>query len=296
MLAVCDWEILRAMRLGFLGAENGLADYWATPTHLGLYDRFFAERIGWKWDAALTELTSRGFSAAGHVVDWGCGTGVAVRRFLERFPGITDVTLHDRSYLALRFATDRLRADFPAVTIHSWNPTVPPDAVYLLSHVLNELPTTADLRDLLATHANTIVWVESGTHATSRRLIGLREELREDFSLLAPCPHDGACGLLTSENAQHWCHHFTKPPGWVHHDPDFSAFARELEIDLGTVPYSWFAMGKTPASRPQEKTIGRPRIFKGYAKILTCEASGVTEKTVQKRVDPAAFRALRKTD
>ncbi|MEO7932204.1 MAG: small ribosomal subunit Rsm22 family protein [Chthoniobacterales bacterium] len=298
MMPARDWEILRQMRKGFLNAQNGLADYWKTPAHLGLYDQFFAERIGWKWDAVLADLTSRAFEPnSNHVVDWGCGTGVATRRVLAQYPSITHVTLWDRSPLALRFATESIRQKFPNISFVPWNPSSPPRAIYLLSHVLNELPESdlTPLISLLTSQAESILWVEPGTFAASRRLIAVREKLRSSFSLLAPCPHDGMCGLLVPENAPHWCHHFTRPPGWAHHDPDFSAFVRELEIDMSTVPYSYLVCGKSPVNRPAEKVLGRPRFFKGHAKLLVCEPFVVTEKTVQKREDPAAFKALQKS-
>ena len=295
MMPQRDWEILREMRQGFLTAESGLNDYWKTPAHLGLYDRFFAERIGWKWDAVLAELERRRFDCnSTHLVDWGCGTGMATRRVLAQSPNITTVTLWDRSPTALRFATESIRRHFPNITITPWN-SKPPRGIYLLSHVLNELSDSdlTPLISLLTTHAESILWVEPGTFASSRRLISVREKLRSSFSLIAPCPHDAMCGLLTPENAPHWCHFFTRPPAWVHHEPEWSAFARELEIDLSTVPYSYLVLGKQPVERPAEVVLGRPRFGKGHAKLLTCEPCVVTEKTLQKRDDPARFKTLK---
>jgi ribosomal protein RSM22 (predicted rRNA methylase) len=297
MMPARNWEILRQMRKGFLNAQNGLADYWQTPAHLGLYDQFFAERIGWKWDAVLDGMAARNFTpSATHLVDWGCGTGVATRRFLAKYPHIQQVTLWDRSPLALRFATESIRSHFPQVTLSPWNPKAPPTGTYLLSHVLNELPDVdlAQLQTLLTTQAESIVWVEAGTHAVSRRLIAVREQLRASFLLVAPCPHNGVCGLLTPENAPHWCHHFTRPPGWAHHDPDFSAFTRELEIDMSTVPYSYLVLSHQETERVPERILGRPRFGKGHAKLLICEPEIVSENVLQKRDDPARFKALQK--
>ena len=292
-----DWEILRKMRQGFLTAENGLADYWETPAHLGLYDQFYAERIGWKWDAVLTELQFRKFTPpSNHLIDWGCGTGVATRRVLAQFPNIEKVTLWDRSPLALRFATESVRRRFPNIVIIPWNPKEPPHGIYVFSHVLNEL-SDIDLTpiiSLLQEHAQTILWVEPGTFASSRRLISVRETLRLTFQMLAPCPHDGMCGLLAPENARHWCHFFTRPPAWVHHEPDWSAFSRELEIDLSTVPYSYLVAGRQAVERPSEVILGRPRFGKGHARLLTCEPERVVEKVFQKRDDPSRFKELQK--
>jgi hypothetical protein len=67
---------LRVLRERFLNRTAGAEDYWRTAEDLALYDATFADRIGWKWDAVLRELTLRGWAPRSrHVLDWGCGTG-----------------------------------------------------------------------------------------------------------------------------------------------------------------------------------------------------------------------------
>ena len=76
-----DLETLRELRATLLGMEQRPAGepaqpYWASARTLELYDRIFAARIGWKWEAVLDEVEQRGgLPAPRSVLDWGTGTG-----------------------------------------------------------------------------------------------------------------------------------------------------------------------------------------------------------------------------
>lgn len=285
------------MRAGFLTASNGLADYWDSSGKLELYDRFFAERIGWKWDAVLTELTSLGWTPPGEcLVDWGCGSGIASRKALTAF-GTCKTAIWDRSSAARDYARRRILEEHPTAIVSAWDNREPSGGLWLISHVINELADGAleGLLSMISGYAEAVIWVESGTWEASRRLIAARERLKAAFRCVAPCPHQASCGLLTPENERHWCHHFTRPPGYVFQDADWSAFSRELKIDLGTVPYSYLALDRRSVKQTaNERVIGHPRLFKGYAKLLTCTVGGVTEKTIQKRGHEELFRRLKK--
>lgn len=288
---------MRELRSGFLAATDGLADYWDSQRKLELYDQFFAERIGWKWDAVLAELLSQGWTPPGdRFVDWACGSGIASRKALTAFE-VSKTTLWDRSPTARDFARQRILTEHPKASISTWDSREPAGGIWLISHVINELTDSAweGLLSAISGHAEAVIWVESGTREASRRLITARERLRTAFHCVAPCPHQASCGLLTPENDRHWCHHFTRPPGYVFQDAAWSAFSRELKIDLGTVPYSYLVLDRSPVKgSSKERVIGHPRLFKGHAKLLTCTAENVAEKTVQKRDDPDFFRQLRK--
>lgn len=292
-----DWRTLRDLRERFLAGTAGATDYWQSPEHLELYDRFYAERIGWKWDAVLAELRWRGWrTRSTRVLDWGCGTGIAHRRVLETWPQFTALALHDRSPRARMFATEKARREFPQIAIAADSPVATPDTLLLVSHVINELPA-AELDRLLelARTAGEVIWVEAGTHADSRRLIEVRERLRDVFTPIAPCTHAARCGMLTTENAPHWCHHFARPPSAIFQDARWAEFAREIGIDLRSVPYSFLVLARAPAMAPgYSRIIGEPREAKGYAKVLSCQAEGVAEFILQKRDVPELFRAVRK--
>jgi hypothetical protein len=43
------------------------------------------------------------------------------------------------------------------------------------------------------------------------------------------------------------------------------------------------------------RIIGRPEHFKPYARVLSCDASGLAELELPKRADPALFKQLERT-
>jgi ribosomal protein RSM22 (predicted rRNA methylase) len=291
---------LRQIRDRFLAGTAGAADYWQSPEHLQLYDTTFAERIGWKWDAVLDELRIRGWQPRStRVLDWGCGTGVAHRRVLARWPQLAALSLHDRSPQARMFAAERAGREFPGVSVTSGAPRVTSDTLLVISHVISELPP-AELDRLLelARGVGEIIWVEAGTHADSRRLIEVRERLLGDFVAVAPCTHQARCGMLTEANAPHWCHHFAVPPSAIFQDARWAEFGKEIGIDLRSLPYSFLVMARPAAEPPTpagcSRIIGEPREAKGYARVLSCQQEGVEEFMLQKRDAPQLFKAAQK--
>ena len=105
-----DWAALERMRAAFLAGTAGAQDYWQSETDLTAYDATFAQRIGWKWDFVLGELQRRGWTPPkGGLLDWGCGSGVAGRAFLDHFgtDSVSKLRVWDRSALAMNFAARR---------------------------------------------------------------------------------------------------------------------------------------------------------------------------------------------
>ena len=289
---------LSRLRAGFLDGTNAGGGYWQSETDLALYDATFAERIGWKWDAVLAELSARGWSPRSRrVVDFGCGSGVAGRRVLGAWEKIESLALVDVSPLAVRFAETKARAQFPRVELRSAGDAMPPGSLLLVSHVLNELNAAARTRLLaLARQSDEVIWVEAGTHADSRALIAVREELRGEFAVIAPCTHAEKCGMLAPGNARHWCHHFGRVPSEASRDAHWSQFSRDLGIDLTTLPYSFLVLSRNDAGLVPgaARIIGRPREATGRMEILACDVGGVNELTLQKRDEPAFFKSVQK--
>ncbi len=300
-----DWQALDRLRDTFINrAAAGAAPYWRAPADLANYDFTYAERIGWKWDAVLSELRRRGWAPhARALLDWGCGSGVASRRVLRAFgPAHFDtLLLWDHSPLARDYAAQTARRDFPAINARPLDslaqiPGVP--FTLILSHVINELPS-AVLAELLALarNAGAIIWVEPGTHADSRALVAVREQLRGTHDVIAPCTHAAACGLLAPGSERHWCHNFAEPPRNIYADSNWVKFGQRAGIDLRSLPYSFLVLQKHATSPVASRCaaariIGRPRIHKAHAAICACDAGGVDDLTLYKRDDPALFKAL----
>ena len=346
-----DWDILDRLRGTFLSGDKTAGPYWHTITDLECYDFTYGERIGWKWDAVLRELRARNWTPVSEatggpssgeaaraqtvpasrelgppsrnlitILDWGCGSGIAGRRVVEFFgaANFARLVVHDHSGLALDFAERHGRQAFPALTVERASVRFlrgdEPIGLLVVSHVVNELDDTAraELAELCA-RAWTILWVEPGTHEVSRALGGWREKLRGDgFQLVAPCPHQSACGVLTPGNERHWCHFFAAPPSGVYADSGWVKFGQRAGIDLRSLPYSFLVLDRNvgPAlvagprrsadeRRPYtqapglSRIIGEPRLYKGYAKIFNCDAGGVAELMLQKRDAPGLFKALK---
>lgn len=299
-----DWTALDRLRDGFLTGKAAEGAYWQSPSDLANYDFTYAQRIGWKWDAVLRELTSRSWQPPGRtrtLVDWGCGSGVAGRRTLKHFGPdcFTELQVWDHSPLAREFAVARARDAFPSLPVTEFTDTAQPIGLLVVSHVINELSPDA-LQSLLAliARADAVLWVEPGTHAASRLLVAQREILRASFDVIAPCPHQVACGLLAPDNARHWCHFFAPPPIGIQNDSDWVRFGQRAGIDLRSLPYSYLVLERKPApSIPpagSARILGRAEHFKGFARVLSCESESLSELELQKRANPDLFKELKK--
>jgi SAM-dependent methyltransferase len=303
-----DWERLGELRRGFLSERSsteigGRRAYFDRERDLELYDAFFAQRIAWKWMAVLSELEQRSFTPpAGPVLDWGCGTGIATRTWLDRFGAdVSDVGLRvglwDHSRAARGFAKERVLEAHPGVTVETRapDPAAPP-AVLLVSHVLSELSLEARAELIeLARKCAVVVWVESGDRPTARALSVVRESLLGPLQIVAPCPHAAACGVLASGAETEWCHHFAKPPGIAFQSRDWAQFSERLGIDLRSLPYSFLARAKdvSPPAGDESRILGRPRMLKGHADVHVCDATGVHERTLLKRDGKELFKLLK---
>lgn len=317
--AELDWQTLDRLRDRFLHGTAGSGAYWENQDDLAVYDFTYAERIGWKWDHVLRELTLRGWRPrARTILDWGCGSGVASRRVIAAFgaESFDALTVWDHSAHATDFAAERAQRMFPKLAIAQATPGFlagnEPLGVLVISHVLNELAPDAlqSLRALCA-RAETILWVEPGTHAISRQLGALREDLRAaGFRVLAPCTHELGCPMFSPGNERHWCHFFAPPPAEIFANSDWVKFGQRAGIDLRSLPYAFLALDRiaanntslTPAppasaTLPLEwsRVIGRPEHFKPYARLLNCDQHGLTELELPKRADPALFKQLERT-
>ncbi len=301
-----DWPALDRLREAFLTGSAATGPYWKSASDLASYDFTYGERIGWKWDHVLRELKLRGWSpSARTVLDWGCGSGVAARRVIEAFgPDQFDaLQLWDHSPAACDYAAEAATRAFPKLAVSTVTPgflaSTEPIGLLLVSHVLNELSpeSLAALRALVA-RAAAVLWVEPGTHAVSRSLGVLREEFRSQFTLIAPCTHQGPCPVLAPGRECDWCHHFAPPPPEIFANSDWVKFGQRAGIDLRSLPYAFLALDRAPAVAPPagwSRVIGRPEHFKPYARLLNCDATGLAELTLPKRADSALFKLLDRT-
>lgn len=297
-----DWEDLKALRALYIAdpatQQSGLKrDYWRDARLLAAYDKTFAARIGWKWEAVLEELGADARFVVppdATLYDWGTGTGIAPRAVLDAGFTPQHVRVWDRSAQAVAYACKKVggRAFDPSAGLRDR------PALLTISHVLTELDSTVrnDLLQL-ATEADAIIWVEPGTPPVARLLAEIREQLRPHYTVLAPCTHQNICGMLTPGNATNWCHHFAKPPSEASRDPFWAEFQKRLSIDLRSLPVSYLVLARgqflTQATAEEgARVIARPRPYKGHTKYLACAPTGVTEQDYPHRAGKSAAKAL----
>jgi len=299
-----DWTVLDRLRETFLAGQKTPATYWTSLEDLANYNFTYAQRIGWKWDAVLDELKRRGWTPpGGALLDWGCGSGIASRRVLASYGAdhFASLRVSDHSGHAVQFATATAREFFPGLQVTSGTGESRIGTL-VISHVLNELDTEGGraLREVID-RSDSVLWVEPGTYADSRALIQMREALRAQFQVIAPCTHQAMCGLLTQANERHWCHHFAAPPAGIMADSDWVKFAQRAGIDLRSLPFSFVVMERrgvreatpTLATDGCFRILGGARIYKGYAKVLACGSDGVSELELQKREAPDVYKAFK---
>ena len=307
-----DWAALDRLRTGFLaGNAASSGPYWQSPSDLASYDLTFAERIGWKWDALLRELTLRNWSppAGTTLLDWGCGSGVAGRRVLSAFGPARFNALHvwDHSEHARTFAATRARETFPSLPVAASTSEPAPDSLpaytLVISHVLNELPPDARAQLLaLVARAAAVIWIEPGTHADSRALASVRDQLRDGpHRIVAPCTHRETCPLFQAVNDRDWCHFFAPPPVGIQNSPDWVRWSHRAGLDLRSQAYSCLVLDRSDhstlnsqLSTEHARVLGRPEVFKPYARFLACDASGLHWLELPKRLAPALVKRLDK--
>ena len=294
-----DWKALERMRTGFLAGTAGAQDFWQTEGDLASYDATFAQRIGWKWDYVLAELSRRGWTPpGGDALDWGCGSGIAHRAFLDHFgaESVAQVHLWDRSSLALQFAARRAREKYSKLSVNVG--LIEKPSLVLISHVLTELePAKVEELADFAAQATTVIWVEPGTYEASLTLIAIRERLRDRLRVVAPCTHQERCGILAPGNERHWCHHFAPSPQEIFMDGNWARFAVIAGVDLSSLPVSFLVLDRRPEPAlpiGATRVIGTPRVYKPCARILGCDSTGVRERTLNKRTHPDEFRQIKK--
>lgn len=315
-----DWPALDRLRDGFLHGGAAAGPYWRTASDLASYDFTYGERIGWKWDHVLRELRLRQWRPAQrHVFDWGCGSGVAARRVIEFFgaDAFDELIVWDHSPLATDFAADAAEKAFASLRVSAATPGLlgsdEPLGLLVVSHVLNELSDDS-LASLLSAcdRAESILWVEPGTHDASRRLGAMRDALQSRFRVVAPCTHALGCPMFTAGRERDWCHFFAPPPLGIHADSNWVKFGQRAGIDLRSLPYCFIALERNPppaaAAPPRagespvvvtepllSRVIGRPEHLKPYARLLNCDATGLVELELPKRADPALYKQIERT-
>jgi ribosomal protein RSM22 (predicted rRNA methylase) len=303
-----DWKRLSEIRSDFLEGTAGNNDYWKSQDDLRNYNLTFAVRIGWKWDFVLNEAERLNWTPqTDTLIDVGCGSGIASRKFLERYSNtISKVILYDRSHLAMEFTRNSILELYPNIEVEcvSVLPTTEQCAksTVVVSHVLTELnKEQAEAYTHTIACAHDVLWCEPGTKDSANRLVFLREILRKRLRLIAPCPHQNECGMLSPVNHRHWCHFFAESDDSAFTTEEWSEFTAMTSIDLSDLPLSYLILtsrsNHTEVSQlpnHNKRLIARAHCTKHDAVLTLCSAEGVKDVILKKNVNAERFKELKK--
>ena len=280
------------LRSQFLSEHGSATDYWASREVLQHYDLTFGTRIRWKWMSVCEEIVNRGELSKDleWIADWGCGTAGALRVALKflKIPHTVKLLCSDRSTLALEYSLSQISNEFPQHAVSEWDGQSLPhgNGLLLVSHLITELGPRAEKQLLtLLGAAPAFIWVEPGTPRCCQKLVQLREKLRSNFRIIAPCPHESACGLLAQGANEHWCHNFASVPAEAFQDRGWKKWSDFLQIDLRSLPVSFLAMAKQaiPLEKGRSRVLGRPWHEKGLSRAIVCTESAVGEEIFRKK-------------
>lgn len=273
----------------------------ATPTAVAAYAAY---RMPATWAAArhaLAALAERApeFRPA-TLLDVGGGTGAALWAAAGIFPSLTEAEVLDQVDAALALGRTLAAASAQtAVRGAQWRQTTFTPQQELggadlvtVAYVLSELSEAdqASLIERVAKDSRAVAVLEPGTPDGYRRVLAARESLiAAGLTVLAPCPHQGACPLADGRD---WCHFSVR----VRRSP----LHRRLkggDLDHEDEKFSYVVALRDTAAEPVPgRVLRHPVKRKGLVTLQVCtREDGVVPTLVSKRQGPA-YRAARDTE
>jgi ribosomal protein RSM22 (predicted rRNA methylase) len=230
------------------------------------------------------------------LLDAGCGPGAATWAAAGAFD-LDHVAWLDASRpfleLAVRLGAggpEPLRAPEVIVADLAAPPAWPPAELVTASYALAEIPAArqeAVVRALWAACEGLLVLVEPGTPAGYARILSARAALvAEGAEVLAPCPHAGACPLVSPD----WCHFSVRLPRSRDH-----LLMKDAEVPFEDEKFAYLIAarpGVAPVAR-SPRVLAPPRVGKGATVFKLCGPAGLETRTVARR-DKAAYAAARR--
>lgn len=236
-----------------------------------------------------------GFEPRTHL-DVGGGTGAAVWAAAEVWPSLRETVVLEQAERAIALGR-RLarRARSAAVRDARWRRTVIDGAVrgpaadlVTMAYVLGELPARVrgEAVASLAGAAGTVVLVEPGTPAGYARVVEARDRFLDlGLSVVAPCPHDGACPIPRGRD---WCHFSARL--------NRTALHRKIKgatLGFEDEKFSYVVASAPGWERAANRVLRHPQKRKGLVSLRLCtENDGLRDAAVSKR-QGEVYRAAR---
>lgn len=253
--------------------------------------------------AALGEFRDRAgdWTPATHL-DVGGGTGAATWAVADTWPDAGhSSTVLDWSEAALALGRELAagaasasvrEADWRKAPLGGGSAARLPEAdLVTVSYVIGELSDadrTAVVAEAARAARGAVLVVEPGTPDGYARVLAARDQLiAAGYTVLAPCPHDGACPV--------------QAPDWCHFAARVQRTSLHRQVKGGSLPYedekfSYVAAARLPAVPAAARVVRHPQIRKGQVLLDLCTVrDGLVRRTVTKR-HGEAYRAARDAD
>jgi ribosomal protein RSM22 (predicted rRNA methylase) len=207
-------------------------------------------------------------------VDLGGGTGAAAWAAADVWPAIeTEIVERQPAAIELgrRLADGNQR--WTTADLRHWTPDRHVDLI-TIAYVLNEL-TQETRHRLIATAAETaktVVIVEPGTPRGFHRILDVRRQLiAHGLTIAAPCPHQHACPLTTTD----WCHFAVRLPRTELHRLTKNG-TRNYEDEK----FSYLVATRAPVRPAGARILTRPIRPKGQVVLDLCVSAGTRQRQV----------------
>lgn len=230
------------------------------------------------------------------LIDVGSGPGTALWAVADCWPGLDHATMVEASP-AIRGVGEALSkslsfpCDWRAGDVLKPLPAMGQADLVTLAYVLDEIDEgtiAAVTRRLWEVTADTIVIIEPGTPAGWRRILTVRQALKDAGAhLLAPCTHAADCPITAPD----WCHFSRRVArSRVHR------LAKGAEVPWEDEKYIFIAASRHQADLPAARVLSPPRLASGVARLKLCREDGSAEEVTISRRHGDAFREARRLD
>lgn len=240
-------------------------------------------------------LDLRSDFAPASLIDVGAGPGTASWAAAQAVSSLTDFTSLDINTslrnLALEFAQSasrlasmtyrqgdvlKLIADMPAADL------------VIASYIAGELGNAERLSladSIWSKTRDTLLVVEPGTPAGYARILELRTRLiAQEAHVLAPCPHENACPLISPD----WCHFSQRLPRSRAHK-----HLKGASVPYEDEKYSFVILTRSPISRHPARVLAQPKVTKVAVTARLCTADGLKTMDIPHR-DKADYTLAKK--
>lgn len=230
------------------------------------------------------------------LLDAGAGPGTAAWAAAEALPSLRAFMLFDVNAALRSLALDLARGSSRLSAIRydlgdagTRLAEAPAADLVVASYMINELDDaarTAFTDRIWAKTRDTLLVIEPGTPAGTRRILDLRRRLIPQGAHVAtPCPHDGECPLAAPD----WCHFTQRLPRSRTHKQ-----LKAAELPYEDEKFIYVALSRAPpAQRRPARVLAQPTTTKAAVTAKLCTDEGI-QLIVAPRRDKTAYAGFRK--